>query len=369
MPATAPRRVLVLAHTGRQDAIAAALHAVDTLGASGLRAVLLDADEAAVRAAAPAGEAFAPEILGRDCSLADISIGLVLGGDGSVLRAAELVRGSRVPLVAVNLGHVGFLAEAERTDLQQTVEAIAAERYTVDERMALDVVVKVGGRQVARTWALNEASVEKSSRERMLEVVVSVDDHALSSYGCDGVVMATPTGSTAYAFSAGGPVVWPGVEALLLVPISAHTLFSRPLVVGPASTLTVDVLTRTNENGVLWCDGRRTVELPPEARIEVSRSAEPVRLARLSLTPFSERLVRKFQLPTEGWRGPVTGEEKAAAARAAVETVEPRHAGPRPVVVPPATAALPVVDLRGASGPWSATDPNGPDAEPPEGHP
>ena len=148
--------------------------------------------------------------------------------------AADFVRGYDVPLLAVNLGHVGFLAESERTDLQRTVQAIASEAYVVIERMALDVVVKVGGRQVARTWALNEASVEKSSRERMLEVVVSVDDHALSSYGCDGVVMATPTGSTAYAFSAGGPVVWPGVEALLLVPISAHTLFSRPLVVGPA---------------------------------------------------------------------------------------------------------------------------------------
>lgn len=353
MSATAPRRVLVLAHTGRQDAIAAALQAVGMLEQAGLCPVLLDADEAAVRRAVPPGRGFAPEILGRDCTLTDISLGLVLGGDGSVLRAAELVRGSRVPLVAVNLGHVGFLAEAERTDLQRTVDAVAAERYTVDERMALDVVVKVGGRQVARTWALNEASVEKSSRERMLEVVVSVDDHALSSYGCDGVVMATPTGSTAYAFSGGGPVVWPGVEALLLVPISAHALFSRPLVVGPASTLTVDVLTRTNEPGVLWCDGRRTVELPAAARVEVCRSAEPVRLARLSLTPFSERLVRKFQLPTEGWRGPVAGAEHTEAASAAVETVEPRHAAPRPTVVPPTTAALPLVDLQTDGGPSS----------------
>ena len=341
------RRVLVLTHTGRQDAITAALQAAAMLADAGLVPVMLAEDIEAIRHRAGDPVDFAPQTLGVDCELTQLSLGLVLGGDGSVLRAAELVRGSRVPLVAVNLGHVGFLAESERTDLQRTVEGIVAGSYRVDERMALDVIVRVDGAVVARTWALNEASVEKSNRERMLEVVVSVDDTALSSYGCDGVVMATPTGSTAYAFSAGGPVVWPGVEALLLVPISAHTLFSRPLVVGPHSTLALDVLTRTNETGVLWCDGRRTVELPPEARVEVRRSAEPVRLARLTHTAFAERLVRKFQLPTQGWRGPVTGEEKAeaAAARAAVETVEPRHAGPRPVIVPPSTAPI---DIRPA---------------------
>ena len=155
-------------------------------------------------------------------------------------------------------------------------------------------------------------------------------------------VLATPTGSTAYAFSGGGPVVWPSVEALLCVPISAHALFTRPLVVGPRSTIGVDVLTRTRETGVLWCDGRRTVELPPQARIEVSRSAEPVRLARLNPTPFAERLVRKFRLPTDGWRGPVTAQERAGVLHA-VETVEPRHAGPRPDVVEPATMPLSVL--------------------------
>ena len=259
-----------------------------------------------------------------------------------MLRAADFVRGYNVPLLAVNLGHVGFLAESERTDLHRTVQAIASESYVVIERMALDVVVHVEGREVARTWALNEASVEKSHRERMLEVVVSVDNSPLTAFGCDGVVLATPTGSTAYAFSGGGPVVWPSVEALLCVPISAHALFTRPLVVGPRSTIGVDVLTRTRETGVLWCDGRRTVELPPQARIEVSRSAEPVRLARLNPTPFAERLVRKFRLPTDGWRGPVTAQERAGVLHA-VETVEPRHAGPRPDVVEPATMPLSVL--------------------------
>ena len=159
------------------------------------------------------------------------------------------------------------------------------------------------GEVIARTWALNEASVEKAARERMLEVVVEVDGRPLSRWGCDGVVCATPTGSTAYNFSAGGPVVWPGVEALLMVPISAHALFARPMVVAPTSVLAVEVLARTDGAGVLWCDGRRTVELPPGARIEVRRGAVPVRLVRLHEAPFTDRLVAKFGLPVEGWRG------------------------------------------------------------------
>ena len=343
MPQNPARRVLVLAHTGRQDAISAALQATAALADEGLSTVMLEQDIRAIREAADEPDGFAPLTLGVDCALTDVALGLVLGGDGSVLRAADFVRGHGVPLLAVNLGHVGFLAESERTDLHRTVQAIADEAYVVIERMALDVVVRVDGHEVARTWALNEASVEKSNRERMLEVVVSVDDSPLTAFGCDGVVLATPTGSPAYAFSAGGPVVWPGVEALLFVPISAHALFAKPCVVGPRSTIAVDVMTRTRETGVLWCDGRRTVELPPQARVEVSRSAEPVRLARLNTTPFAERLVRKFRLPTEGWRGPVTAEERDAAAGYAVETVEPRHAGPRPEVVAPATASLPVL--------------------------
>jgi NAD+ kinase len=117
------------------------------------------------------------------------------------------------------------------------------------------------------------------------------------------VVCATPTGSTAYNFSAGGPVVWPGVEALLMVPISAHALFARPLVVAPTSVLAVEVQPSTASGGVLWCDGRRMVELPPGARIEVRRGSTPVRLARLHEAPFTDRLVAKFGLSVEGWRG------------------------------------------------------------------
>ncbi len=186
---------------------------------------------------------------------------VVIGGDGTILRAAEIAHASGTPLLGVNLGHVGFLAEAEYDDVGATIEAIVERRYTAEDRLTLDVSVFQDGELVTSTFALNEASVEKAARERMLEVVVEVDGRPLSRWGCDGVVCATPTGSTAYNFSAGGPIVWPGVEALLLVPISAHALFARPLVVAPTSVLAVEVISR-HASGVLWCDGRRTVELP-----------------------------------------------------------------------------------------------------------
>jgi NAD+ kinase len=206
--------------------------------------------------------------------------------------------------MGINLGHVGFLAESEREGLSHAVARVVAKDYLVKERLTLDVRVLVAGVEVYRTWALNEATVEKSAAERMLEVVVEIDRRPLSSFGCDGVIMATPTGSTAYAFSAGGPVVWPSVEAMLLVPLSAHALFSRPMVISPRSLLAVEVLDRSAGTGVLWCDGRRTHDLPVGARVEVSRSEKSVRLARLRQGPFTDRIVRKFSLPVTGWRGP-----------------------------------------------------------------
>jgi NAD+ kinase len=230
-------------------------------------------------------------------------LAVVIGGDGTILRAAELARETGTPLLGVNLGHVGFLAEAEHDDVEFTIEAIVNRRYTADERLTIDVSVYRDRELVASTWALNEASVEKAARERMIEVVVEVDGRPLSRWGADGVVCATPTGSTAYNFSAGGPIVWPGVEALLIVPISAHALFARPMVIAPTSVLAVEVLAHTEHPGVLWCDGRRTYDLPPGARVEVRRGRAPVRLARLHTAPFTDRLVAKFDLPVSGWRG------------------------------------------------------------------
>ena len=291
------RRVLVLAHTGRFNALGAAEELAVRLAEAGVTPVMLP-DERVHLGAAAASVACAAD---PAAPLDGVELVVVVGGDGTILRAAELVRDSDVPLLGVNLGHVGFLAEAERDDLAETVQRVAARDYEVEERMTLDVTVTLEGSVVGRTWALNEASIEKCDRERMIEVVLEVDGRPVTEFGCDGVVLATPTGSTAYAFSAGGPVVWPEVEALLLVPICAHALFARPLVVAPTSLLAVEVL--GSQPAVLWCDGRRSIDLPTSSRVEVSRSSRPVRLARLTRPPFTDRLVAKFALPVHGWRG------------------------------------------------------------------
>lgn len=228
---------------------------------------------------------------------------LVLGGDGSILRAAELLRGQSTPILGVNMGHVGFMAEAEKEDLTTAVTALATRNYRIRNRLTLEVSVVYEGEVDYRGWALNEVTVEKSAREQMLEVTLEVDGRPLSSFGCDGVLFSTPTGSTAYAFSAGGPVMWPDVAALLAVPLSAHSLFARPLVVGPDTDLALEVSSRSAGNGVVWCDGRRTHSLKPGARIEVGQSKTPVQMVILNDEAFTDRLVRKFKLPVQGWRG------------------------------------------------------------------
>ena len=303
---TSDRHILVVAHTGRAESLDAAVEVCRQLMAGGLTPVIPEDGHPEILAAAP--DLMGAAILDVDVQKGDLELVIVLGGDGTILRAAELARGCSAPLLGVNLGHVGFLAESEREELSETVDRALAQDYLVEERMTLSVRVKLGGVVVYETWALNEASVEKANRERMLEVVIEVDGRPLSSFGCDGVVMSTPTGSTAYSFSAGGPVVWPSLDAMLLVPISAHALFSRPLVVGPDSALAVEILERTPGGAVVWCDGRRTFDLPPGARVVVRRSPIPVRLARLAQAPFTDRLVGKFALPVSGWRGP-GGEE------------------------------------------------------------
>ncbi|MDT0184443.1 NAD kinase [Microbacterium sp. ARD31] len=298
------RRVLVLAHTGRAEVREVARECVQALTQHGI-AVRLLADEAADLGlgADPLGEGLVETTLAEDVPGEGCELVLVIGGDGSILRAAELTHATSTPLLGVNLGHVGFLAEAEQEDVESTISSIVRRAYTAEDRLTLDVRVVNGKDVVFSTFALNEASVEKAARERMLEVVVEVDNRPLSRWGCDGVVCATPTGSTAYNFSAGGPVVWPEVEALLMVPLSAHALFARPMVVAPTSVLAIEVLANTEGSGVLWCDGRRSVDLPPGARIEVRRGERPVRLVRLHEAPFTDRLVAKFDLPVEGWRG------------------------------------------------------------------
>ncbi|MER7912561.1 MULTISPECIES: NAD kinase [unclassified Streptomyces] len=297
-PETAPRTVFLLAHTGRPAAVRSAELVVLGLLRAGLGVRVLEAEAADLPL--PSSVQKVPEACSE--AIDDCELLVVLGGDGTLLRGAEFSRASGVPMLGVNLGRVGFLAEAERDDLDKVVDRVVTRAYEVEERMTLDVTVYQNGDVLHRDWALNEAAVQKVSPERMLEVVLAIDGRPVTGFGCDGVICATPTGSTAYAFSAGGPVIWPEVEALLMVPIGAHALFAKPLVTTPESVLAVEVEPHT-PHGVLWCDGRRTVELPAGARVEVRRGAVPVRLARLHHASFTDRLVAKFALPVSGWRG------------------------------------------------------------------
>ena len=327
----AKRTMLVVAHVGRPAALRSARLVADRLTAAGIAVRILEPEAADLRCAGADVVPATPD------AAQDAEMVIVLGGDGTLLRAAEIARPAGAPLLGVNLGHIGFLAEAEPDDLAGAVGQVVEHRYTVEQRMTIEVTVRQDGAITAGTWALNEASVEKVARERMIEVVTEIDGRPLSRWACDGVVCATPTGSTAYAFSAGGPIVWPEVEALLLVPICAHALFAGPMVVSPRSVLAVEVLHRSGAPphgpadgqdetaaAVLWCDGRRRVDLPGGARVEVRRGAQPVLLARLSSpgpgqadgARFTDRLVAKFGLPVAGWRGSPAARRRANGQRA-----------------------------------------------------
>jgi NAD+ kinase len=298
------REVLVVLHTGRPTNRYTAAAVARRLAADGVRLRMLG-DEwkqvAGLIGDLPAE--LAPRVVDARPGCAEgVEVALVLGGDGTLLRAAETARPVGVPLLGVNLGHVGFLAEAEQESLNEALRAVIERGYDVEERMTLDAVALVGGNEIARSWAFNEVSVEKATRERILEVVLEIDCRPVSAFGCDGVLCSTPTGSTAYAFSAGGPIMWPQVQALLLVPSNAHALFARPMVISPDSQVAIEVV-HNGSAAVLDCDGRRTAALPPGARVEVTRGATPVRMVRLDGRPFADRLVRKFDLPIRGWRG------------------------------------------------------------------
>ncbi|GIG28776.1 NAD kinase [Cellulomonas marina] len=283
------RTALVVVHLGRAEARQAMDEVLAELARADVDALVAGDDEPA------------PD------PVPAVDLVIVLGGDGTILRAAELTRGTGAPLLGINLGHVGFLAEAERDDVVSSVRRLTSGAFTIEARTTVDVRVHAPDGSVSTGWALNEVALEKVERARMIEVVVAVDERPLSSFGCDGIIVATSTGSTAHAFSAGGPVVWPDVDGMIVVPVSAHALFARPLVLGPRSVLAVELLEESAAGGALTCDGRRRIEVPRGSRVEVRRSPVPVRMARLSPAPFTTRLVHKFGLPVEGWRGrPVT---------------------------------------------------------------
>lgn len=234
-----------------------------------------------------------------DDVLPHIEIAIVLGGDGTMLRAAEAVRGTQIPLLGVNLGRVGFLAEVEKPSLEEITAAVISQDFLTEERMVLAYCVERNDREISSGWALNEVTIERSETT-MVELFVQIDHRPLSRWGCDGLICSTPTGSTAYAFSAGGPIVWPEVKALLVLPISAHALFSKPMVVSPESKIVIDV---ESSHALLSADSRRKLSLSKGDRITLTKGSDTVRLAHVKEILFTDRLVAKFKLPIEGWRG------------------------------------------------------------------
>ncbi|MEZ0364977.1 NAD kinase [Mycobacterium sp. pUA109] len=305
---SAERTVLLVVHTGREEATDTARRVEKVLGDNGIALRVLSA-EAVDRGPLH----LAPDdmrALGVDIEVVDADahaaqgceLVVVLGGDGTFLRAAELARNADIPVLGVNLGRIGFLAEAEAETIDTVLDHVIARDYRVEQRMTLDVAVRADGRIIDHGWALNEASMEKGPRLGVLGVVVEVDGRPVSTFGCDGVLVSTPTGSTAYAFSAGGPVLWPDLDAILVVPNNAHALFARPMVTSPDSTIAIEV-EAGGHDALVFCDGRRDMLVPAGGRLEVTRCDTPVKWARLDSAPFTDRLVRKFRLPVTGWRG------------------------------------------------------------------
>lgn len=291
------RRILLEPNIGRPDIMATVAQVVQACAGHGIAVrMLANIDPQVATGIAVETVPDTPDAA-EGCELV-----LVLGGDGTFLRACQYANAADVPVLGVNLGHVGFLAESEVESLSGVVVQIAARDYRVVERMTVEATIIHGDTVLGRDWALNEVSIEKVSRQGVLEASVEIDGRPVSDYGCDGMLVSTPTGSTAYAFSAGGPIVWPELDAILVVPNNAHALFARPMVVAPTSRVAVETSVRSGSS-VVVLDGRRTIDAPAGSRVEVVRGRRPVKWVRLDDSPFTDRLVSKFELPVTGWRG------------------------------------------------------------------
>ena len=283
------RKVLFVVHAARPNALDVAREAARGLIKNGIKVLVAETDVANLGI----------DGIEHATNAAGCELVIVFGGDGTILRGVEIAREHNVPVLGVNLGHVGFLAEAEPEEIKTVIEVVVNKAWTVESRTALAITVQPETGDSWTTWALNEVVIERQSNENMANLLVSIDGHPLSQWNCDGLLCATPTGSTAYAFSAGGPVVWPEVEALLVVPVSAHALFNRPIVVSPKSLIEVQVISGPV---IVSADGRRNKNVTDGAQVKVVRHSDSVQLARIHQTPFTQRLVAKFELPIHGWR-------------------------------------------------------------------
>ena len=224
---------------------------------------------------------------------------ITLGGDGTLLRGARLLDGARVPIIGINLGRLGFLTTCGADDMEHAVRLLAAGDHVAEARMALRAVAVDGGGANRQEWrALNDFVVHKGGFARVVRLGLSVNGDSIGTYAADGVIISTPTGSTAYSLSAGGPVVVPTVESIILTPVSAHALGIRPLIVAPDAEVVIDTA-QSSESLLVTVDGQVGTELVPGEKLVVTRAPNPVHIVRLPGGSFFERMRAKL-----GWGGP-----------------------------------------------------------------
>jgi len=224
-------------------------------------------------------------VTSREEMVGEVDLLVVLGGDGTLLSVARAVGTRRVPVVGINLGTLGFLTEVNVEEMFPALERVLAGGREVEPRMRLEALVVREGREVAHFHALNDAAITKSALSRMIDLETWADDEFVTTYHADGLIVSTPTGSTAYSLSAGGPVVLPVIGAFVLTPICPHSLNHRPIVL-PADTV-IDVVIHTRGGDVmLTVDGQEWAELQEGDRVRVRRSAHPLHLVA---SPFHGR--------------------------------------------------------------------------------
>jgi NAD+ kinase len=225
----------------------------------------------------------------------DPDLVISLGGDGTMLRAAQDAHRADAPLVGINLGTLGYLTEADATDWETTIDAILHDRHHLDERMMLACRATIGGEE-SDFVGLNEVLVERTSSHRLVRLVVKIGGEALAAFNADGVIVATPTGSTAYALSAGGPIVGPRAECIVVVPVSPHMIFSRPFVL--ASDVEVEIYVEgPAQEASLSLDGAIDRTIRSGDSVIVSKHPRPLKLVRVEGPGFLDRLRTKLGLP------------------------------------------------------------------------
>jgi len=287
--------VLLVVHPGREGTIDAARLAVSAARAAG--------HHVRVVASPPSATSSLPEDLsvtdGPASGVGEVGpddLIIAFGGDGTFLRAARLARDAGAAVIGVNTGRLGFLASIEPDDLGIALAHLLAGRYDTEARATLDArVFDADGSEQATLWALNEVAVEKVARQRLLRLDVTIGGTPFADVAADAVIVATSTGSTAYALSAGGPIVSPSLDAMLVVPVAPHSLFDRTVVAGPHDAVSITVAV-DQDGALVSTDGLVPILVRPGGRVEVRGAGRPVYVARIGPSDFYGRVRRKFRL-------------------------------------------------------------------------